>query len=68
MLAQVTEVRILMKAELGRLGIVVPSRGVWRSRYLRLYVSRATRVECLRAYLEVRPSVAASQSPIPRAK
>jgi hypothetical protein len=39
MLAQVIEVRILMKAELGRLGTVVPSRGGWKSRCLRLYVS-----------------------------
>jgi len=39
MLVQVTEVPISMKAELERLGTVVLSPGVWRSRYLRLHVS-----------------------------
>jgi hypothetical protein len=39
MLVQVIEARILMKAELERLGIVVLSREEWKSRCLRLYVS-----------------------------
>jgi hypothetical protein len=39
MLVLVIEVRILMKAELGRLGTVALFREEWKSRCLRLYVS-----------------------------